>query len=152
MSASCITYVVSASRSGQVDRVHAGSQPHWLVLHSNPTTKQNGQSRPVSRGLLGLNAYDTPAHSTALRRTVFEWGADAGATAEESLPLTAWAQNRPQHDGAGMLLPSADLFTMAGVIVAKRAARGGASDAELAAIITRAGAQAARLAAGGAER
>jgi len=55
-----------------------------------------------------------------------------------------WDQNWIQR-GELLPAPTPDLFAQTGAIVATRAARGGATDADLAAIIARSGALAARL-------
>ena len=66
---------------------------------------------------------------------------------EPSLSDASWAQNGSTPRGARSLLPPAtpELFALAGAIVAKRVAHGGATESELAAIIARSSAQAARL-------
>jgi hypothetical protein len=77
---------------------------------------------------------------------VLAGGSIAAATVAESLSDATWAQNGPQPRGVESLPPpTPDLFAEAGAILAKRAARGGATDSELAAIIARSSAQAARL-------
>jgi hypothetical protein len=95
-----------------------------------------------------VNAPDTATRSSVVSTGASALGSIAAATAAESLSGATWAQNWIQR--ATLPSPTPNLFAQAGAIVARRAARGGATDADLAAIIARSGAQAARLVAEGA--
>jgi hypothetical protein len=93
-----------------------------------------------------LDAPDTAARSTAVNTAAFALGSIAAATVAESLSGATWTQNWPQPRGIESLpRPTADLFAQAGAILAERAAHGGATSSELAAIIARSSAHAARL-------
>jgi hypothetical protein len=91
-----------------------------------------------------VNAPDTAARSSVVSTGVSVLGSIAAATPAQSLSGATWDQNWIQR-GELLQAPTPDLFAQAGAIVARRAARGGASDADLAAIIARSSAQAARL-------
>lgn len=91
-----------------------------------------------------MNAPDTATRSGAVSTGVSALGSIAAATAAQSLSGATWDQNWIQH-GELLPAPTPDLFARAGAIVATRAARGGATDADLAAIIARSGAQAAQV-------
>ena len=93
-----------------------------------------------------MNAPDTAAGSNAVNARASAAGTDAAEPRQQSLPEATWAQNGIQPRGVESLpQPTPDLFAQAGAILAKRAARGGATDSELATIIARSSAQAARL-------
>jgi hypothetical protein len=116
---------------------------------ANPTAnlkeeKKHGRSRPVSREPQGVNAPDTATRSSVVSTGVSALGSIAAATPAQSLSGATWDQNWIQH-GELLPAPTPDLFAQAGAIVATRAVRGGATDADVAAIIARSGAQAAQL-------
>ena len=91
-----------------------------------------------------MNAPDTATRSSAVSTGGSALGSIAAAARAESLSGATRAQNWIQRREP-LPAPTPDLFAQAGAIVARRAARGGASDADLAAIIARSSAQAARL-------
>ena len=104
------------------------------------------QEPPCKPGAPELDAPDSPAGSTAVSTAASMLGSIAAATAVESLSGATWTQNGPQPGGVESLpRPTADLFAQAGAILAERGAHGGATSSELAAIIARSSAQAARL-------
>ena len=91
-----------------------------------------------------MNAPDTATCSSAVSTGVSALRSIAAETAAQSLSDATWDQNWIQR-GEPLPAPTPDLFAEAGAIAATRAARGGATDADLAAIIARSNAQAARL-------
>ncbi len=96
----------------------------------------------------GLGWYEATRHTFASQWVLAgrRWHGCCRAPSAVTSQKETWAQNGIQPRGVESLpQPTPDLFAQAGAILAKRAARGGATDSELATIIARSSAQAARL-------